>query len=66
MDKELKALVKAIEEAGYVVRITKRGHIVVTTAEGERITTLSGTPSDRRSLLNGLRPLKRRGFRWPS
>jgi len=33
--------------------------------DGKAIATISGTPSDRRSLLNGLARLRRAGFRWP-
>ena len=64
MDKELRKLLKALEAAGYETRPTRNGHHVVY-RKGVRITTISGTPSDRRSLLNALAPLKRRGFRWP-
>lgn len=65
MDKDLRKLLKAIVAAGYVVVINRKGHPEVYTKDGVRITTFSGTPSDRRSRLNALAPLKRRGFRWP-
>lgn len=65
MDKDLKKILKAITAAGYVVVINRNGHPEIYTQDGEKITTFSGTPSDRRSWLNGLAPLKRRGFRWP-
>lgn len=65
MNKDLKRLLKAITKAGYVVVINKKGHPEVFTADGVKVTTFAGTPSDRRSNLNALAPLKRRGFIWP-
>lgn len=65
MDKDLTKILKAITKAGYTVVINQRGHPEIYTQDGEKVTTFSGTPSDRRSLLNALAPLKRRGFRWP-
>ncbi len=64
MDKELRAIVKALEAQGFAVKMTKRQHIVVT-RDGELIATFSGTPSDWRSIRNALAPLRRAGFRWP-
>lgn len=64
MDKDLKKLVKALKAAGYSVEETRRGHIRVSKG-GRLLTTFSGTASDRRSLANGLAPLKRDGFQWP-
>lgn len=65
LDKDLRKILQAITKAGYFVVINKKGHPEVYTAEGEKVTTFSGTPSDRRSVLNALSPLKRRGFHWP-
>jgi hypothetical protein len=65
MDKDLKRILRAIEDAGYTVKINRKGHPEVYTRGGEKVTTFSGTASDRRSVLNALAPLKRRGFRWP-
>ena len=64
MDKDIKKLIKAAQDAGYDVRVTKRGHITIG-RDGRRITTLPGPPSDRRSLANALAPLRRDGFQWP-
>lgn len=61
MRKELKTLIRALEADGYHVRITKKGHLQVS-CEGQVITVFAGTPSDRRSWANSMRPLKRRGF----
>jgi hypothetical protein len=65
MDKDLKKITDALKAAGYQVVRNQRGHWEVYTADGEKVTTFSGTPSDRRSILNALAPLKRRGFGWP-
>lgn len=64
MHKDVKKIAKAAAKAGYDVRINKKGHIVIS-RDGERITTFSSTPSDRRSLNNSLAPLRRDGFQWP-
>ena len=66
MDKDLRRILDALNELGYGVVRTKGGHYEVRTSDGsEKITTFAGTASDRRSVLNALAPLKRRGFRWP-
>ena len=66
MDRDVRRILDALEAAGYVVLRTRSGHFEIRTPDGsERVTTFPGTPSDRRSVLNALAPLKRRGFRWP-
>lgn len=65
MDKELKALVKALEQQGFTTRRTTKGHVMVS-LNGRVITVFAGTPSDHRSWRNSLAPLKRAGFRWPA
>lgn len=65
MDKELKKLLKAIEAHGFQTVTSSKGHIKVYDTNGHMIAVLAGTPSDHRSRLNELRPLKRLGFRWP-
>lgn len=64
MHKDLRKIVKALEEQGFEVAVSSKGHLLVS-RDGEVIAVLAGTPSDWRSLLNGLAPLKRAGFRWP-
>lgn len=64
MDKDLRKLLKALVEAGFEVRVTKKGHHAVY-LNGRWITTLSGTPSDHRSWKNALAALRRAGFRKP-
>ena len=62
--RELNALIAALNDQGFTVRITRRGHYFVT-KNGVPVTTFSGTPSDHRSIRNGLAALKRAGFRPP-
>lgn len=64
MDKDLRKIVKALEEQGFEVATTSKGHLMVL-RNGEVIATFSGTPSDWRSIRNSLSRLKRAGFRWP-
>lgn len=61
MDKDTKRLVEELREQGFKVSTTSRGHTVVY-RDGRRVTTLSGTPSDRRAWLNAMAALKRAGF----
>lgn len=49
MDKDLRKIVKALEDQGFEVTVTKRGHVVVT-RDGQMIATFSGTASDWRSI----------------
>lgn len=64
MRKELKKIVEALEEQDYTIHETSKGHVRVY-KDGVWLTTFAGTPSDRRSWLNALAPLKRLGFQWP-
>ena len=64
MDKDLKKIVKALQQQGFEVEITKRGHVMVY-ADGRLVVTFSGTPSDWRSFKNSLARARRAGFRWP-
>lgn len=64
MDKEMRKIAKALTEQGFDVKITKRGHLMVT-RDGELIATFSGTSSDWRGIRNGLAHAKRAGFVWP-
>jgi len=65
MDKDTKRLLAAAEAQGFVVRMTSKGHALVSTADGRPVTTFAGTPSDWRSAVNSLRALQRTGFQWP-
>jgi len=64
MNKDLRKVIKALEADGFVVEKSKKGHPVVY-LNGKKIATFAGTPSDQRSFLNSLAPLKRAGFVWP-
>ena len=64
MNKDLRKLTKALEDQGFSVRVSKRGHILVFNAEG-LVATFSGTPSDWRSLKNSMAALRRAGFKSP-
>ncbi len=64
MDKDMRRMVKALEEQGFGVRLTRRGHVAVS-KDGRLIATFSGTPSDWRALRNGLAAVRRHGFAWP-
>lgn len=64
MNKDLRKIVKALEGQGFEVRVTRRGHVVVT-RDGELVATFSGTASDWRSMQNGISHAKRAGFVWP-
>ena len=61
---ELNQIIKALEEQGFTVRRTRRGHYFVT-KNGKPITTISGTPSDWRGWRNTLAALRRGGFQRP-
>ncbi len=64
MDKDMRKIVKALEDQGFEVATTRRGHLVVT-RDGRVVAVFSGTASDWRSLRNSLADARRAGFRWP-
>ncbi|NDK90787.1 hypothetical protein GYA93_14520 [Gordonia desulfuricans] len=61
MDKDTKRLLKDLQQQGFEIRTTAKSHIMVY-RDGRRVTTLSGTPSDRRASLNAMAALKRAGY----
>lgn len=63
--KDVERVVRTAREQGFLVDRTRAGHWRIRSGDGEFITTLPGTPSDYRSLLNGLARLKRAGLVWP-
>lgn len=63
MDKELRKIVKALEEQGFECKITRRGHVAVT-RKGEWVVTVHSS-GDWRALRNALAALRRGGFQWP-
>lgn len=64
MHKELKKLDKQLREQGFQTRITTMQHLRVF-KDGQSVTTVAGTPSDKRSWSNALSQLRRAGFRVP-
>lgn len=64
MKKDLKKIAKALEDQGFEVIQTKRGHLVVL-KDGRKVATFSGTASDWRSVLNSIADARRAGFQWP-
>jgi hypothetical protein len=64
MKKELKVIVKALNEQGFETLVRKNGHVAVFLGR-EYIAEFGGTPSDYRGWKNSLARCKRRGFRWP-
>jgi predicted RNA binding protein YcfA (HicA-like mRNA interferase family) len=63
--KELRSLIRALEDQGFTVQRTRRGHWLVRDAKGQAVATMAGTPSDHRSWRNSLARLKRAGLVWP-
>lgn len=63
-NKDLRKIIRALEEQGFDVTRTRKGHWQVF-LDGIWVTTLPGTPSDWRSFRNALAAAKRAGFRWP-
>lgn len=64
MDKDLRKIAQALEDQGFEVVTTTKGHLKVL-RDGRVVAVFAGTPSDRRSLRNSLARAKRAGFRWP-
>lgn len=61
MKKDQRALIRRLHDAGYTTKTTKKDHLLVL-LNGRVITCFAGTPSDKRSWLNSLAPLRRLGF----
>jgi DUF1009 family protein len=65
-EKDLKRLIKALEDQGFEVVIPKKGnqHPRVF-LNGQWVTNLATTPSDWRGFRNAIAAARRFGFRWP-
>lgn len=61
MRKDAKQEIKRIRKLGYTVECGKSGHFNVTGPDGRFYGTLSGSPSDQRTLKNQLTRLRRNG-----
>lgn len=64
MDKDTKRLIKDAEAQGFTVTYTSDGHPRFYLG-GTYITTMAGTPSDKRGWKNSLARLRRAGYRDP-
>ncbi len=64
MSGDLKRMLKALDDQGFEVSRTQRGHYEVR-ENGRRVATIAGTPSDHRSIRNSIAYLRRAGFVWP-
>lgn len=64
MKKDLRKIAKALREQGFEVKITRKGHLMVS-RDGRVVAVFSGTASDWRSMKNSLADARRAGFRWP-
>lgn len=65
MGNDLRKILKALEAQGFTVHRTTKGHFTVHNHLGDLVATISGTPSDHRSIKNTIAALRRSGFRWP-
>lgn len=65
MDKDTKKILKEAKSQGFTWDLNRKGHAQVYDATGRRVATFSGSPSDHRSILNGIAHLRRAGFIWP-
>jgi hypothetical protein len=65
MGNDLRKLITALEDQGYIVSTSAKGHYLVSTEHGRRVAVLAGTPSDRRGIKNAISRLRRSGFVWP-
>lgn len=64
MKKEMREIVAALEEQGFEVRTTRKGHLSVS-RDGRIVVVFAGTPSDWRSMRNAISRARRAGFVWP-
>lgn len=62
--KEVERLVREAVRQGFDVTYSSKGHPLIR-KDGRMVTTLSGSPSDIRSLRNAIAALRRAGFVWP-
>lgn len=65
MHKDLKKIIKALEEQGFTVTYAKGTNHPIIWKDGRRVSSFSGTPSDHRAVKNGLAYCKKAGFQWP-
>ena len=61
MKKEIRQLIRQLNQQGFDVRTTRRGHYLVS-RNGRVVAGIPGTPSDWRSMKNTRSELRRAGF----
>lgn len=64
MDKDLKKIIRALEEQGFTVKFAKSQHVIVR-KDGVFVTVFAGTGSDWRGMRNGISDCRQFGFQWP-
>lgn len=64
MDKDLRRIVKELQNQGFTVTTTKKGRHSVH-LDDTFVTTFAGSASDHRAIKNGLAYARRAGFVWP-
>lgn len=64
MADDVTELLKEARRQGWHVERTKRGHWQCFAPDGVTIVVISGTPSDRRSLIKAIAEMRRAGFQW--
>jgi predicted RNA binding protein YcfA (HicA-like mRNA interferase family) len=62
---ELAKVIAALEDQGWRVERTRKGHWRCYAPDGVGIVVLAGTPSDHRSFANAVATLRRYGSQWP-
>lgn len=63
MKKDIRKLCKELNNQGFEIRTTRRGHLLIE-REGIVVAGLAGTPSDHRSVKNSIAQLRRAGFTY--
>lgn len=61
LKKDRRQLERKLFSAGFTTRVTSKGHLLVLQGSAV-ITCFGGSPSDHRSWMNSLAPLRRAGF----
>ncbi|WIC89453.1 HicA-like toxin [Microbacterium phage BAjuniper] len=61
MNKDLKKLIRKVEDQGCEVRVSTKGHVLFD-KDGQRVAVTGSTPSDKRSFRNLTADLRRAGY----
>ena len=65
MDKDLRKVIKALDEQGFTIDESANGMRLRITRDENFIVVISVKSKDWRGLRNGIAALRRAGFRWP-